>query len=169
MKRRSYFEWVRIGFAIHVGVLVLLFGGLFGFIVFQSYLRQWRYEPVQATILKSVAEPCEDGMFTPDIQFAYTVDRRRYTGGKYRDDFGRVCLREPEVEEILQRYPQGAVIDVWYDPKNPKLAVIDRSMGWLHYGFLIVLGGFVVMVGLPIWLFKRSRRGSNEAVNRKTN
>ena len=157
MKKRSYFEWVRIGFLLHFCVLFLLMAGLIGFIFFQSFLRQMRYEPVQGTILISKAEPCPDGMFTPKITFSYTVDRMTYTTGKYRDDGMQVCLKEAEVNELLARFPQGAVVDTWFDPNHVKLAVLDRSLGIVQKIFLIIVAGFSVILLIAMWFRHREK------------
>ena len=161
-KRRTYLQWVLLGSGLHLGVLFILVAGMMGYIVLQSTLRQTRYEPVQGKILRSIAEPCPDGMFTPVIAFSYTVDRRRYNTGKYRDDFGDVCLNKAEVEQILAQYPPGSTIEAWYDPQQPQLAVIDRSMGMLQYGYLIVMSGFVVIFSLA-WWFRRGTSADKSA------
>ena len=127
------------------------------FILVQSYRRQLRWEAVQGTILKSVAERCEDGLFRPDIRFSYTVNRRRYNDGKYRDDFVHVCYEKVEVDAILSQYPHGAVVDAWYDPRNPSLAVLDRSLGSVHYGLMIVMCCVVVACAFVLFSIRRHR------------
>lgn len=160
--RPTYFQWMRLGCALHFGILFVLLPGVIAFAVFQTYMRQLRYEPVQGTVVKSLAEPCEDGMFSPTITFSYTVDRRKYWQGKYRDDFGRMCTKKQKVEALLAQYPPGSTVDAWYDPEAPSLAVIDRSMGMMQYGVLIILGGFSVILALA-WWFQRLNRA--RAVN----
>ena len=160
MKNRTYWQWVRIGLSLHLGVFLVAFVGLAGFILFQSFLRQLRLEPIKGTILKSVAVPRGDETFTPDIWFSYTVDRRKYNGGKYRDGFRPLSLSESEVEAILQRYPHGSTVEAWYDPKYPRYAVLDRSLGPIHYGLMILIGSLVVG-GILLLVFIRRRRAGN--------
>lgn len=160
MKNRAYWQWFRIGLGLHLGILLLAVVGLAGFILFQSFLRQSRLEPIQGTILKSVAVPREDGTFSPHIRFSYVVERRRYNTGKYRDGFRPLSLSESEVEAILQRYPHGSTVEAWYDLKYPRYAVLDRSLGPIHYGLMILIGSLVVG-GILLLVFIRRRRAGN--------
>ena len=152
---RSLLKWHAIGIGLKLTLLFGLVASVIGYVVFQSFLRQLRCEPIDATILTAKLEPCPDGMFSVDIRFAYTIERQRFTTGKYRDDFGTMCLKKDEAEEIINQYPQGRQVQAWYDPEHPKYAVLDRSLGMVHKCYLIVMGGFAVILTLA-WLFRRT-------------
>jgi hypothetical protein len=60
----------------------------------------------------------------------------------FGDDLGNV-----EIEETLARYPVGAPVTVYYNPRNPRDAVIDRNapkgiFGCLAWGVIILLVGY---------------------------
>ena len=154
--KRSLLKWHAIGIGLKLTLMFLLAVSVIGYVVFQSFLRQLRCEPVEATILTAKLEPCPDGLFSVDIRFAYSIDRRRFTTGKYRDDFGKLCLKEDEAREIIDRYPQGKKVQAWYDPEHPKYAVLDRSLGMIHKGFLAIMSGFTVILAL-VFLWRRKR------------
>lgn len=157
MKQRTYWQWVRVGLTWQIGILLISVSSLLVYVVFQISVRRLRCEPIQATIIKSNLKPCEDGLFSVDIAFRYTVERIPYNKGKYRDDFVEQCLSEPEAKKILARYPPGQKVDAWYDPKQPKYAVLDRSMGMFDKGLLGFTGGLIVLSLIVILLFIRRR------------
>lgn len=47
-------------------------------------------------------------------------------------------------EQILERYPQGSSVTVYYHPDKPTLSVLEPGVNWLTYvGLIIVLGLFI--------------------------
>lgn len=160
-RRLSFTQRVRLLVTVKLLVAFVLFGVLIGYVLFKSYIRQLRLQAVQATITTSKLEPCPDGMFSVDIRFSYTVDRLPYKSDKYRDDFGKLSLKKNEAEAILNKYPMGAQVEAWFDPEHPKYAVLDRSMGRVQNGFLIVAAGFAVILTLAyLW---RPNRATNRS------
>ncbi len=119
----AYLQRVRFVVTLKLLVAFTVLGSLIGYVVFNSYIRQIRLESVQATITTSRLSPCPDGMVSVDIRFSFTVDRLPYNSGKYRDDFGKLCLKKDEAEVILRQYPLGAQVETWFDPEHPRCAV----------------------------------------------
>lgn len=160
---RSFLQRVRLHATVKLLAAFVLISSLIGYVMFQSFFRQSRLEPVQATIRASRLDPCPDGMFTVDIRFAYTVNRIPYKSDMYRDDFGKLCLKEEEAKAILHQYPVGAQVEAWFDPKHPRYAVLDRSMGTMQKGFLIVTGGFLGILFLAILFSRKSRSRQHDS------
>jgi len=154
-RQLTFLQRVRLLVTVKLLLGVLLVSAVVGYVLFQSWIRQLRLEPIQATITASKLEPCPDGMFSVDIRFSYTIDRVPYRTGMYRDDFGKLCLKKEEAEAILRKYPQGAQAEAWFDPEHPKYAVLERSKGTLEMGFLIVVGGFAIILSLILFLRRR--------------
>lgn len=74
------------------------------------------------------------------VQYEYTVN-----GKTHRCD--RVSIADhganDEVELTLERYPVGTDVTVYYNPKNPKQAVIEREMpAGIGYGIILLLALF---------------------------
>lgn len=86
----------------------------------------------------------------PIVRYAYEVGGVAYRG--HRIDAGE-GVGEDEIDGILRRYPVGAEVAVFHDPKNPKEAVLERQVPKdVARGCLAGLGiAFVFLVAL-MWL-----------------
>jgi hypothetical protein len=91
-------------------------------------------------------------VFLPEISYSYKVDGLEYTSKRL--SFAGVksySKRENAVKAALV-YPVGAQLPVFYDPKKPQEAVLDRtakrSILIITFGILfIVLGIATVLIG----------------------
>jgi hypothetical protein len=45
-----------------------------------------------------------------------------------RVSIGEIMPGSPRVDEVLQRYPTGTSVAVFYDPANPGRSVIEREL-----------------------------------------
>lgn len=81
MKQRTYWQWGRLGLTWQIGILLITESSLLVYVVFQTSVRRLRCEPIQGTIIKSNLKPCENGLFSVDIAFRYTVERIPYNRG----------------------------------------------------------------------------------------
>lgn len=82
----------------------------------------------------------------PFVEYEYTV-----AGKKYR--CSRVSIAEKiagtEREAVLARYPVGATVTVFYNPKNPSQALLERTLPFR----IMAVGGTAVMaffIGVPV-------------------
>jgi hypothetical protein len=91
------------------------------------------------------------------VSYEYKVGGRHYTGkrisiGEQAADVG--------VEIVLDRYPKGAAVDVFYNPANPQQAVLERDLppnfGKTIGGLLAFVLGAAIIV--PIGLRKFTSR-----------
>jgi hypothetical protein len=89
-------------------------------------------------------------MTLPAIEYEYSVGFNKFRGD--RVSIGEVTPNSPQVQEYLKRYPVGAGVFVYYDPKQPGEAVLERELPkgfafvWI---FVAVLA--VVCVGGALW------------------
>jgi hypothetical protein len=60
------------------------------------------------------------------IEFEYTVTFDKYRGN--RVSIGEIVPGSPEVAAALKRYPMGGSATVYYDPKKPQSAVLERDL-----------------------------------------
>ncbi len=81
---------------------------------------------------------------TGTIEYRYTVEGRTYTGSLL--SFGKTLFESEST--TVARYPQGAQVDVFYDPKDPALAVLDP--GAAPGTGLALLAG-IGLVGYGVW------------------
>ncbi len=157
--QNTYLNWLKINSTSWIILHLLLILGISGFIVFWSTAQMWNYQPIEGVIVQSKMESCGgtgDGYY-PVVKFSYLIGERTYVDGDLRRDFAKMCYSKQEVSEQLNRYLIGTVVQGWYDPDNPRIAIIDRSLGTIQWGFLIVAGGFATIFSLAA-LFARSNR-----------
>lgn len=101
----------------------------------------------------------EDGTtYHADVEFAYVVDDRRYESDTV--SFGQYgSSNRRHAAEIVDRYPVGTQVSVYYDPAVPDTAVLEPGVTWSSY-FVLGLGLIFVCTSLiiaPAMLFARRR------------
>jgi len=148
-----------------------MFIGLLTWFSYSLYLayRITKYELTQGTILHSVVHvressrgPIEFGLsgyvLHEEVKYKYSVGGVTYIGGSVsRLALSRVvspselaALRRDDGNELRPRFLEGASVDVWYDPVQPELAVLDNAVDWVAIG---VLASFLVMMAVPTIIF----------------
>jgi hypothetical protein len=60
------------------------------------------------------------------VEYTYKVNGRRYVGNRERFGLRTVDTRAA-AEAELRRYPPGAAIQIWYDPRDPQQSVRARG------------------------------------------
>jgi hypothetical protein len=102
---------------------------------------------VTSTVASRILSPSDPGYNPgdtnvtnePRVEYEYTVAGKKYRGR--RIDLGEKTSSY-ELESILDRYPLGMAVTVYYDPADPNTAVLDRDMAWWVWA---VGGGCVVL------------------------
>lgn len=87
----------------------------------------------------------DDAAYSAKIRYEYTVHRRLHIGTQIRAlNWTRPYAEQ--VQELLQRYPVGAVVTVWYDPKRSEVAMLEPGVKlWEVAVFLAYLITLVVL------------------------
>ena len=137
-----------------IALLGLLFVGL--------YLRSrgraaasqgWPETPGRVTsATMNLIEDEESGdVYSPYVSYEYQVGGRSLSGSRIR--FGSASSRDQaKAAAVLQRYPEGKAVTVYYDPARPDEAVLERSAaGSASYLYLGV--GFLLFGILAPFLF----------------
>lgn len=95
------------------------------------------------------------------VEYQYSVDGKSYIGRN------RTFQMHPHAKEavskIVASYPNGKIVTVYYDPKNPTIECLELGSGFssfqIFYILLFVVMTLVLIAGGGIWLFyARSRR-----------
>ncbi len=77
------------------------------------------------------------------IQYKYLVDGQEFQGN--RRTFSNVRTSSARnTEKILERYPLGSSVDVFYNPDDPSSGVLEPGVGASTYLLLVVAIGFLV-------------------------
>jgi hypothetical protein len=92
----------------------------------------------------------EDGdtsiTYGASINYRYTVSGQDYEGARRSFSDVRTSSRR-RAEQILARYPQGAAVDIYYDPGDPTSSVLEAGVGMSAYVFA-ALGAVMILIGL---------------------
>ena len=78
------------------------------------------------------------------IQYTYSVSGQELVGE--RRTFTNVRTNSSRrAEQIVERYPQGSSVTVYYTEEDPSLSVLEPGVGWFSYvGMVLVLGLLIV-------------------------
>lgn len=72
----------------------------------------------------------------PKLQYAYEVGGTAYKGERIVFEYSHVYSREA-VDEILQQYPIGAKVPVYFDPANPGESTLRQAHVGIGSGLLV--------------------------------
>jgi hypothetical protein len=92
----------------------------------------------------------------PEVIYNYTVDERTYEGYKLTP------INSSDgtpAREIVEKYPAGAKVPVYYDPDDPSDAALSKESSILGY-VLLSIGIGMSLIGLPfaVWAARIAMR-----------
>lgn len=111
---------------------------------------------VSATVTESSLNRDYDGgkYYRFKVAYRYEVNGREFVGEKLRVHGNSAWLWAWPVERQVRQYPVGAVVSVYYSPKNPADAVLQPGLG---AGFLLMWAlALFVLVGSALNQFLTS-------------
>ncbi len=94
-------------------------------------------------------------MYSPNVQYTYSVDGKVYHGTNIRMVDGSTNIKQ-SVKKQLEKYKAGTSVEVFYDPEFPNSAVLEPGAGLL-FGMLLKLPLLFCMVSvlMVLGLIKR--------------
>ncbi len=160
--------WLTLFFAT-----LFFLGWCFFLVVLTMFaLPEWqvnqRFVPTQCTVLaKRLAAQYAGGepAYRPEILISYTVNGTTYSCWTYDITQAYRADRE-EVLAVLQRYRRHQQYRCWYDPADPRRAVLVRGFSgyvWLLLLLpvgLILVGGVGLVARLVSWRISAERRAA---------
>ena len=139
-----------IGYIIAIGISAVILIYIGSDILKAQKSRSWPTASgtVQDSGMESHQSRDEDGdiktTYGATIQYKYTVDGQEFVGD--RRTFSNVRTSSVRnTEKILERYPLGSSVDVFYDPDDPSSSVLETGVGAATYILLLVPIGFLVL------------------------
>jgi len=133
-----------------------------GLLLIAAVVKTWQvrearnWPQVPGKVVTSVAEVREVRVSDSDREEGYRLDKRNFANVTYEYAVGgrklrcnRISIGEDlgnfEVAEKLAKYPAGSIVSVYYNPRHPDQAVLERDLpkglwGCLGIGTVIVLG-----------------------------
>ncbi len=95
--------------------------------------------------------------YTPVVHYSYEVDGREHAAS--RISFGGFTSNSSgSAHRVVNRYPVGAEVAIYYDPGDPGTAVLEPGASWTIY-LLFPFGGVFALVGVAV-MFGKSRPNS---------
>jgi len=105
--------------------------------------QNWPNTPGTVTLaeVKRSVNRDEDGNesydYFPKVGYTYQVGGETLTGNRL--SFGGILAQKnpASVQKILERYPVGGQVTVYFDPNKPSEAVLERQAGGLKWGLIV--------------------------------
>lgn len=139
---------------------------LIGFILLAIWLFQSRragatqnWSSVPGRVMDSrlvETRDAEDGRtWTASVTYVYQIGGAQFQGNRVAIGGGK-----GSPQQIVQRYPAGAVVPVFYDPQKPAAAVLERGSGGLTP--LLIIAIAMCVAGLAIIVGGRILNGGSQ-------
>ena len=138
-----------------------------GFFVWQSYkdIRCFTtYKKTTCTILnKQMLQSSSDGSTTyrPEFTFEFVDEFENVIQTKGYDNWDIYSSGYAGKKKVLDRYQIGRSYPCWYDPQNPRNAVLERRISWMYLFALIPITFILVGGGLVYSALRRGGRGAS--------
>jgi hypothetical protein len=147
-KNESILTFFMGPFLIVVGIWTVCFGCL----IFHRAKESINWPTTRAEIKDSYVESVKHG-YASRVTYEFEVGTTTFTGKHV--NFGSSSTKySSEAQEVVNRYPKGAFVYVYYDPKNPEVCVLEpgneeQTLYGPAYGLAFIALGIFMMVGLP--------------------
>ncbi len=91
-----------------------------------------------------------------NIEYDYSVGDTRYHGTRL--SFNKVHLAvEDAWRPVMDRYPVGKPVAVYYDPANPNFAILEPGLhGEVHDTFILAIVIIGLFVAAFLWVLTRT-------------
>ncbi|MEM9381905.1 MAG: DUF3592 domain-containing protein [Planctomycetota bacterium] len=134
---------------------------------------QERFEPTPATVVESRIDASSDGdgtSYLPFIQYRYEVGGAEFVGERYSfSDWG--LPSERVARETVDRFPAGAEITAYVDPREPDRSILDIEGESYPTIAVLLLTPFhcvgLFVLATIVQLVRRRRYGPREAMRRR--
>jgi hypothetical protein len=83
--------------------------------------------------------------YYPKVGFQYQVDGRNYISSRIAFGTGDTGGSEKWARKIVDKYPAGKTVTVYYNPQDPQYGVLESGITWRSIIFL--LAGIVFFAG----------------------
>lgn len=140
-----------------------------GFLAYSAFRQCWAYtySSTQGTVVSTNIESNSDGeggtTYTPQVQYAYTVNGRQLQAD--RVTYLLVSSSYKAAEDVVNRFPAGQPVAVYYSPVSPGESVLLRGIdGMGLFMALFFLPFNVVMV--VMWYAFFSHLGPGKPIRR---
>ena len=90
-------------------------------------------------------------MYSANINFTYKVNGRDFTAhDSYLGSSSTSSSNQSDARNIVNKYPKGKTVQVFYDPKEPFIGILEPGVKTQHYLFLAIGAVLIVFGGLGL-------------------
>lgn len=109
--------------------------------------REW--PTVKGQVIESRVDDIHQETMKPLLRYRYEVGCERYVG--YRVAFSGYGVSKSAMQQLIKPYAQHSSVDVFYNPKNPSMAVLNNTApsDWLYWLWFGV--GFLLLATYLVW------------------
>jgi hypothetical protein len=136
-------------FGAYTVALGCVIAGLALFYLRRGFSSQW-WPTIEARVTSSNLDEDSDGQFSVDVTYSYAVGDETYT----RTENLTVWLPTREnAESVLRQHPVGGMVEVRYNPSQPRVAVLRPGISawlwlWLAIGAGMTSLGVAMLTGV---------------------
>jgi len=126
----------------------------FGIVLFQQTASAEKWPTTDGIIFHSTVDSYREHdstMHKPLVQYKYTVNGVNYSSNRVR--FGVISTSDGGyANEVVNRYPVGKTVKVYYNPDNPSEALLEPGITWIEY-LPILFGLIFILIGIVFLFF----------------
>jgi Protein of unknown function (DUF3592) len=108
-----------------------------------------RWLQTTGEMLESNVEEDSDG-WRPRVRYSYVVQGKRYANERLYFHLSNSST-ERAATKHLSPYPVGKTVPVYYNPRHPEDAVLDRRMPFWLPLFWLFFASFMLAIGVKMW------------------
>jgi uncharacterized protein DUF3592 len=101
--------------------------------------------------------------YAPIVHYSYEVDGREHAASRISYG-GFTSSSSRSARRVVNRYPVGAEVAIYYDPGDPGTAVLEPGASWTIY-LLFPFGGIFALVGVAVMFGKSRPNGLRSSPN----
>ena len=105
--------------------------------------------------VRSIKDSSKKPTYYPKVRYQYEVGGKIYISDRISFSGGEGGEKKSESQAVADRYPSGQKVIVYYDPKYPEKAVLERGLIWKT--FMPFIAG-LAFLAVAIVCLKASRR-----------
>ena len=115
------------------------FIALVSFAIAQSVLngkRSLSWPKTSGTVVESRLDGTRAENTSPRITYSYTVQEQQYSSSVI--SFTEKTTVKSEAQKIIDRYPEGSTVEVYYNPLKPQKSTLQPGVPSASIGFLAI-------------------------------
>ena len=95
--------------------------------VWRRAVRVRTWQVVSGTVLSSSVASDSDANQYPQVRYGYLVNGREFVGDRILP-FGRLASTGSYAEKVVDRYREGAAVNVYVNPLDPADSALERAL-----------------------------------------